>query len=432
MNPASPTTTRRHFLKTTTAAAAATALSSPLRAQNSDQPLVVAVVGTGGRGTKLASNFENVEGVIVGYVCGVDRSAAVKAAATVARIKERTPKVETDFRKILEDDSVDIIAIGTTDHWHAIIGILACKAGKHVYVEKPCSHNPREGELFVEASRKHAVRVQMGNQRRSHPHIIEGMQLLHDGTIGKVYYSHCFYQSARGTIGAGKKVDPPAHLDWDLWQGPALREPWRDNLHPYNWHFFWTWGTGELGNNGVHMLDVGRWGLDVDYPTRVTSAGNRYRFDDDQQTPDTQVATFEFADEKMLTWEALSCSKHGLGPAGIIATFIGEKGAMDILNDCYVLYDELNKVVAKVTGGVPLDLYHTQNFIDAIRAGSSGNLNSEIAEGHKSTLLCHLGNIAWRTGRTLTCDASNGHILGDEDAMKLWTRDYAPGWQPEV
>ncbi len=425
---------RRKFLNTTSGAAAATALAATpsLHAQDSDKPLVVGVIGTGGRGTKLASNFEKVEGVIVGYVCDVDKTRAEKAAATVARINERTPKIETDFRKVLEDDSVDIIAIGTTDHWHAIIGIAACKAGKHVYVEKPCSHNPREGEIFVEASRKYDVRVQMGNQRRSHPHIIEGMKLLHDGAIGKVYYSHCYYASGRGEIGKGVEGPPPPELDFDLWQGPAPREPYRDNILHYNWHWFWTWGTGEIGNNGVHMLDVGRWGLDVDFPTRVTSGGNRYRFDDDQETPDTQVATFEFGDQKMLTWEALSCSRHGIGPSGVIATFIGETGSMDILNNGYVLYDENNKEADKVTGGESLDLYHTQNFVDGVRAGSSENLNAEIDGGHKSTLLCHLGNIAWRTGRTLNCDPKNGHILDDEDAMKLWTREYHPGWKPEV
>lgn len=432
MNPTN--LTRRKFLNTTSAAAAATALAAPsLRAQNSDRPLVVGVIGTGGRGTTLASNFEKIEGVIVGYVCDVDRTRAEKAAATVARIKERTPKIETDFRKVLEDDSVDIIAIGTTDHWHAIIGIMACKAGKHVYVEKPCSHNPREGELFVEAARKYDVRVQMGNQRRSHPNIMKGIARLHNGDIGKVYYSHCYYTSGRDTIGKGVEGPPPPELDFDLWQGPAPREPYRNNILHYNWHWFWNWGTGELGNNGVHMLDVGRWGLGVDFATRVTSSGGRYRFDDDQQTPDTQVATFEFGDEKMLTWEALSCTRHGTGPSGVIAMFIGENGAMDILNNGYVLYDESNKEVERVAEGKGLDEAHFQNFIDGVRAGTSENLNAEIESGHKSTLLCHLGNIAWRTGRTLNCDPDNGgKIIGDPEAMKLWTREYEPGWEPEV
>ncbi|MCI0641829.1 MAG: Gfo/Idh/MocA family oxidoreductase, partial [Gemmataceae bacterium] len=321
---------------------------------------------------------------------------------------------------------VDIVVVATCNHWHAPGTIAACNAGKHVYVEKPCSHNPREGELMVQAARKHKRHVQMGNQRRSWPRVIEAMDELRKGVIGRVYFAQAWYTNNRPSIGRGKEGPPPKSLDYDLWQGPAPRRPYRSNYLHYNWHWFWHWGNGELGNNGVHSIDLCRWGLGVNYPIKATSAGGRYRYEDDQETPDTHVVSFEFEGRKMISWEGLSCSRPR--PVDHVR-FHGENGILSMTDSEYVITDAARKEVRRVpivTG----DAMHVENFLNAIR--NNTRLNSEIEEGHKSTLLCHLGNIAQRTGRTLHCNAANGHIDNDKAAMGYWSREYEKGWEPRV
>jgi predicted dehydrogenase len=285
--------------------------------------------------------------------------------------------------------------------------------------------------MMVAAARKHNRAVQMGSQRRSAVKIMEGIQLLKEGAIGRVYYSRGWYANTRGSIGQGKPVAVPSTLDYDLWQGPAPQRPYVDNLVHYNWHWRWHWGNGELGNNGIHALDVCRWGLGVDYPTRVVSAGGRYAFDDDQETADTHTVSFEFPGKKQILWEGLSCNRNGINQSGFGVTFHGETGSMEIGDGGFVLYDDRNKEVKKANLNRG-DTEHIVNFLEAIRSEKPLSLNAEIEDGHKSTLLCHLGNIAHRTGRALTCDPQNGHILNDKDAMKLWAREYNPQWEPKV
>jgi predicted dehydrogenase len=269
----------------------------------------------------------------------------------------------------------------------------------------------------------------MGNQRRSYGHYIEAMKLVQEGVIGRAYLAKSFYYNNRPTIGKGKETDPPAGLNFDLWQGPAPRKPFKSNYLHYNWHWFWHWGNGELGNNGVHTIDICRWGLGVNYPTRVVSSGGRYRYDDDQETPDTHNVAFDFDGRKTITWEGLSCNTSpGVGTIDII--FYGENGSMVVRDNGYTIYDVKGKEVKKAPAAMNTQAEHLTNFILAIRG--EAKLNSEIEEGHKTTLLCHLGNIAHRTGRTLKCDPKNGHILDDADAMKLWTREYAKGFEPKV
>jgi predicted dehydrogenase len=422
---------RRRFLQ----AAASTGLALGLAAQpgRAAEPavsdkLVVGVMGTGGRGTGLAKAYAQQPGVTVAYVCDVDKGRAGRAADEVAKVAEKAPQAVQDFRRILEDKSVDVLVVATCNHWHAPAAILGCAADKHVYVEKPCSHNPREGELLVEAARKHKRFVQMGNQRRSWPKIIEGIEQVRAGAIGRPYLAESWYNNNRPSIGKGKAVPPPEGLDYELWQGPAPRRPFHDNYLHYNWHWFWHWGNGELGNNGVHMIDVCRWGLGVDYPVRVSSAGGRYRFDDDQETPDTHVVSFEFDGRRSISWEGLSRSQ-GTGGRSAEVLFHGEEGSLAINGGGYTVYDPKGKEVKKV-GGAGGDEVHLRNFLDAIRGGKP--LNSEIEEGYKSTLLCHLGNIAHRTGRSLRCDPKNGHVLDDKEAMALWSREYEKGWEPKV
>ncbi len=420
---------RRHFLGASLAGSAAL-LAKTARA---DQPaasdkLVVGIMGTGGRGTEHAKTFASLPGVTVAYVCDADRKRANAAAGVVAKATSKPPKETQDFRHILDDKSVDVLVVATCNHWHAPATILACSAGKHVYVEKPCPHNAQEGEWMVASAHKHKKLVQMGNQRRSSPKIIEAMRQLHEGIIGRPYLAQSWYTNQRPSTGRGKPAPVPEGLDYAMWQGPAPRKPFRSNYLHYTWHWFWHWGNGELGNNGIHMLDLCRWGLGVEYPAHVSSSGGRYRYEDDQETPDTHQVAFDFAERKTITWEGLSCN---MPPAGKTADVIfhGEKGSLMINGNGYSLCDPKGKELRKETGQGG-DLPHIGNFLDAIRTGKP--LNSEIGEGHKSTLLCHLGNIAHRVGQALKCDPTNGHILGDKDAAALWGREYEKGWEPKV
>ena len=271
--------------------------------------LRVAVIGTNGRGlAHVECLTDGLPNVTVAAICDVDDRAIAKGIKETLKRQKSEPKGIKDFRKVLEDKSIDAVTIATPDHWHAPMAILALAAGKHVYVEKPCSHNPREGELLIEAVAKYGRVCQMGNQRRSFPTMHEAMELLHGGMIGKLVFARAWYTNKRDSIGHGKAAPVPEWLDYELWQGPAPRKAFVDNLIHYNWHWHWHWGTGEALNNGTHEVDVCRWALGVDWPTRVTSNGGRYFFQDDWETPDTQVISWDYADGKSITWEGRSCN----------------------------------------------------------------------------------------------------------------------------
>ncbi len=423
---------RRGFLTTGSAAIGSSAfVAAKGWAQGGNSPNNRVVVGVMGlsRGRALAQGFAKQPGVIVKYCCDVDQNRAEQVAQAVSSKNSTTPEVIGNFRQILDDQEVDALVCAAPNHWHAPATIYGCKAGKHVYVEKPCSHNPQEGELMVEASRVHDRAVQLGTQRRSSPQVIEAIGALHEGAIGRVYHARCWYTSGRGSIGTTDPSTPPSELDYELWQGPAPRKPFKSNVVHYNWHWFWHWGNGELGNNGVHAIDLARWGLGVDYPVQVVSSGGRYVFDDDQETADTHSVSFRFNEGATLDWQGLSCNRHAPGP---FVTFFGTDGALDLFgNGSYTIYDASNKPLKKVNGtaGEP---EHIADFVSAIRSERPRELHAEILEGHKSTLLCHLGNIAHRTERALHCNPANGQILNDSEAMKLWSRSYAPGWEPTV
>lgn len=418
---------RRTFVLSS--AAAGLALASNVQAAQQPDKVRIGVIGTGGRGTGLCNTFQSQPGVEIVAVCDVDQARAERAAGVVQKASNATegPKVYQDLRRVLDDRSIQAVVIATCNHWHAPAAILACKADKHVYVEKPVSYTPREGEMLLAVARKFKKHVQMGNQRRSWPTMVQAMERLRKGDIGPVYFGESWYQNNRPTIGVGKEADVPKGLDYALWQGPAPTRPFKSNYLHYNWHWFWHWGNGELGNNGVHILDLLRWGMNLDYPTRVTSSGGRYRYDDDQQTPDTHIVNFEFEGKKQIQWEGLSCSKQ---PQRVYhSLFHGNDGTMAISDTSYIIYDTAGKEkeTVKQTTGDPL---HANNFLNAIRTGE--RLSSDVEEAHKSTLLCHLGNIAHRTGRTLRCDPKNGHILGDKEAEAYWTREYNREWEPTV
>ncbi len=422
---------RRSFLKQTSVATGFAALGGfqLLRAQESPaKKLVIGVMGCNGRGMDHIAGFLGVPNVEVGYVCDVDRRAVEKGVAAVARKQARAPKGTDDVRRMLDDKSVDAIAIAAPDHWQAPATILACAAGKHVYVEKPGSHNAHEAELIVAAARKHKRVVQMGNQRRSWPWVIEAISALHAGVIGKIFFARTWYTSNRPTIGRGVPAPVPEWLNYDLWQGPAPERAFQDNLIHYNWHWFWHYGTSELGNNGVHALDLARWGLQVDAPRRVTCGGNRYRFQDDWETPDLCLATFDFGN-CAITWEGQSCAPRGFEGTSFGAAFHGEKGVMIIAGDQCRIFDLNNKVLREIKGQRDGG-EHFVNFVAAIRDGQK--LNSEIEEGQKATLLCHLGNIAWRAGQTVDFDPVTRKMKAGREARALWRREYRKGWEPRV
>ncbi len=422
--------TRRHFLAKTSLAAGALTIAPSLFAQNANRKIVAAVMGTNARGMAHVKALLAMPDVEIAYICDVDERAAAKATSFIATKQTKAPKVVKDFRHLLEDKDVDVLAIATPNHWHAPATILACSAGKHVYVEKPGSHNPHEGELMVKAARKYKRVVQMGNQRRSFPWAIEMMAQLKAGEIGEVNFARSWYNNARKSIGNGKPAPVPAELDYSLWQGPAPEMPYLDNLVHYNWHWRWHWGGGELANNGVHSLDIVRWGLGVDLPKSVTCGGGKYAMptDDDQETPDTYVVTYDFGG-KGATWEGHSCHPRGFENVGFGVNFYGSKGHLIIAGDNYQFLDLNGKVISE-KNNKRSDIEHFANFLDAIRNGKT--LNAEIEDGQKSTLMCHLGNIAYRTGSTVHFDSAKGKIINNKPAMELWSRKYRKGWEPKV
>ncbi|MEP7375839.1 MAG: Gfo/Idh/MocA family oxidoreductase [Chitinophagaceae bacterium] len=436
---------RRDFIKKTSLATAGiTILNFPVFGKNApSNKVIVAVMGVNSRGAYLAECFSKLSNVEVAYLCDVEETAIANGLKPFANAS-RKPTIKKDIRQLVKKTDFDALIIAAPDHWHAPAAILGVSNGKHVYVEKPCGQNPHEGELLTNAMKKYGKLIQMGNQRRSMPNLIEAARLVkEEGIIGNAYFGKAWYTNNRKSIGIGKKIPVPNTLDFDLWQGPAPRREYKDNLVHYNWHWFWHWGTGEACNNGTHEIDCCRWFLGTDYPTKVTSSGGRYAFKDDWETPDTQVASFEFGSDKSIAWESRSCNLFPVDGSGRGFAIYGDKGTLvNYNNDDYQVFDYANKLVKEVktaatndptnpvsaTGN--LDYYHFNNFVQAVRGESQ--LNSPVTEGHKTVLLCHLANIAQRTGHTLHCDTKNGHILNDAVAMKLWGREYEKGWEPKI
>jgi predicted dehydrogenase len=440
---------RRTFIKKTVAGTAALyaggllpafSAKSYSRIMGANERINICVMGVNSRGFSHAENFARQPNCSVIHICDVDKRAIDLTVARVNEITGNAPKGFTDIRKSLEDKNLDALVIATPDHWHAPASLMAVKAGKHVYVEKPCSHSPHEGEILSAAAKKYGKLIQMGNQRRSWSNINQAINDLKSGLIGRVYFGRGWYSNTRESIGIGKEVPVPEWLEWELWQGPAPRRKYKDNWVHYNWHWFWHWGTGEALNNGTHSVDLLRWGLGVDYPVKVSSNGGRFHFKDDWETPDTQVISMDFPGNISLTWEGRSCNGKPSEGASVGVLFYGEKGSLMILGgNEYTVYDLKGETIRTVNDnsqvnplnpvgpGEDLDMPHIRNFLDAIRTGEK--LNADIDSGHKSTLLVQLGNIAQRVGHSLETDPQNGHILRDKKAMSLWTREYEKGWE---
>ena len=440
---------RRKFIKKSSMAFVAGSILPNFSAKSyaqimgANEKINVSVMGVNSRGNALAQNFASQENCDVIHICDVDSRAITNCLTAVAERQKAQAKGFADFRKSLESKDVDALVIAAPDHWHAPASLLALQAGKHVYVEKPCSHNPHEGEILVEAAKKYGKIVQMGNQRRSWPNVIEGINALKSGAIGRVYYGKGWYTNNRASIGIGKETAVPEWLDWELWQGPAPRKTFKDNIVHYNWHWLWHWGTGEALNNGTHMIDLLRWGMEVDYPTKVSSNGGRYRYQDDWETPDTQIINLDFDSGQTMSWEGRSCNGKDIEGSSVGVVFYGENGSLLIPSgNSYTQFDLDGKVVKEVKNtqeidarnksnpAEQLDALHIQNMFKAIKNG--GTLNSDVDSGHKSTLLVQLGNIAQRVGRSLDIDSTNGHIINDQDAQKLWSRSYEKGWEMKL
>ena len=420
---------RRDLLKKSLFAGSAFAISSASsysRASDANRRVRMGVIGLN-RGLAHINMFSGCDDVEIAYVCDVDSKRLATGAQRAVERQDRPAKTVDDFRTILDDPSVDAVSIAAPNFWHAPMSIMACAAGKDVYVEKPGSHTPQEALMLGAAAKSHKRKVQMGVQRRSMPHYAEAAQRMKEGEIGDLKYARCWYNSARGGIGRGKPKKIPSWLNYALWQKVLPDTPFKDNLIHYNWHWHWFWGNGELGNNGIHFLDIARWGMGVETPAVVNYSGARYHFDDDQETPDTGYASFDFG-PCGITWEQSSClarrpEKHSF------ATFYGTKASLAIDDSGFTLHDTKGKEIHRHNGNGSHKI-HFQNFIDAVRG--EAELNAEISEGQKSTMLCHLGNIAYRTASTLKVDQKSGTILDHDEALSYWQKEYRSGWEPKV
>ncbi len=438
--------TRREFLDTLAVGAAGLAVGATAKSygqiMGSNERLNFGVIGLNSRAyAHLSALKANQANARIAYACDVETNILAKFAAGTEKVMGEAPKTNQDFRKVLELRDVDAITIATPDHWHAPMAILGLQAGKHVYVEKPCGHNPAEGALLIRAQQKYGKLVQMGTQQRSSPHTIEIVKQIHAGLIGRAYFAKAWYNNTRKSIGFGKDAPVPATLDWDLWQGPAPRRPYKDNVQPYNWHWFRIWGTGETLNNGTHEVDVCRWALGADYPNRVTASGGRYAYKDDWQFYDTLITNFEY-DDKMIAWETTCCNGMRYFNRGRGSLIEGTTGTVLVDRDGYEVYDLKGKKTSDfrvnsgrtstddLIGADSMTDAHFANFIAGVRTGAA--LNAPVSVGNVAVTMLQLSNIAWEVNRELNLDPSDGKIKNDPEAMKGWDREYEKGWEPRI
>jgi predicted dehydrogenase len=412
------------------AAASRTAIASP------NDTIRVATIGLRGRGKDHIKEITGQKGVELVAVCDIDKKVLEERAADVEKASGKAPQTYTDYRKLLEDKSIDAISIATPNHWHALMTIQACQAGKDVYVEKPCSHNIYEARQIVAAARKYDRIVQQGSQSRSSEALRDGIGKMREGLIGDVYLSRGLCYKWRDTIGKKPISDPPAHVDYDMWQGPAQKVPFKENRFHYNWHWYWAYGNGDLGNQGIHEVDIARWGLGVKLPTKVSAIGGKFMFEDDQETPNTLNCAFEFHEQgkkQMMEFEVRHWMTNHEGDINVKGRtkpdsntigniFYGSKGYMVI--DNYNMYSFFMGREAEPGPTMKAGGSHFKNFFDAMRSRKRTDLTAEIEEGAASTVLVHLANISYRVGRTIHFDPKTYAIIGDAEASKYMTRDY--------
>ncbi len=442
-------TSRREFIKKSTLATAGLSITASTssaasyrRIIGSNERINVAFIGLGRRVGAYYDSLKDDKNVSLSYVCDVKRSQIDSAFESLKSVISYQPKSAENFQVILEDKRVDAIFNATPDHWHAPGSWMAMQSGKHVYVEKPCSHNPWEGELLVQFAKKYGKIIQMGNQQRSSDHTIEIIQEIHNGIIGEPYKAVAYYNNSRDEVTKKVKQAPPSDLNWDLFQGPAPREEYSHDIWNYNWHWYgWKWGTAETGNNATHELDIARWALQLDYPSKViTEAKKQHYKNDGWEMYDTMYATFEFGNDKVIHWDGKSRNGYNTYFGGRGTIIYGTEGTVFVDRDLYRVFDRKGKEIKKrvsvgnegglgLGGGGDTTTSHVNNFYDAIRG--KAKLNSPIEEGAKSTLLCHLANISSRLNKPLELDSTNGHIY-DREGMRMWRREYAPGYEPKI
>lgn len=441
---------RREFIKKAaigtagiTVGGLATGMSAKSYAKiiGANERLNVAIAGLGRR---LEAYYEPIgrkdSNVELVYLCDVMKKQREAAVQKFSKHITYTPKLENDIRKVIADKNVDVLINATPDHWHAPGTWLAVQGGKHVYVEKPCSHNPREGEILVELQKRSGKIIQMGNQQRSAPESIDIINQIHNGVIGKAFKAIAFYSNGRGEVPHQKKAPVPDGLDWDLFQGPAPRREYTSETWDYNWHWYgWNYGTAETGNNATHELDVARWALQVEFPEYVSvEAGKRYFVEDGWEMYDTMDATFRFGGDKIIKWDGRSRNSQKTYGSDRGTYIYGSNGTVYVDRNGYTLFDRNGKVLkdskakeveagTALGGGGDMTTRHVMNFFEAVRG--KAKQASTIEEGARSVLLCHLANIAYRTNKSFAVDSKNGHIK-DAEAMKLWSRQYEKGWEP--
>ncbi len=446
-------TNRRDFIRNVAVGAAGITIGgaasgfsakSYARIIGANDRLNVALMGCGRRvSAYYASLQDKSNNVDVAYICDVMKKNREKVGKDLSGKVSGNAKLISDIHEVWNDQKVDAIFNATPDHWHAPGTWMAMNAGKHVYIEKPCSHNPREGELLVAFQKKYGKVVQMGNQQRSAKESQEIIGEIHKGVIGDVYKAIAFYSNNRGEVPVAKKAPVPEGLDWELWQGPAPHEEYKDNTWDYNWHWYgWNWGTAEAGNNATHELDVARWALGVTYPEYVeVEAAKRHFMNDGWVMYDTMDARFRFPGNKIIEWDGKSREGYNTYGSDRGTIIFGSEGTVFVNRSGYKLYDRMGKMVKDskssgseagnaLGGGGDMTDTHVANFFNVIR-GTENKLNSPIEEGAISQMLVHYSNIGYRINKTFKVNPSDGHIL-DSEGMKLWDREYQKGWEPKL
>ncbi|MXY71217.1 MAG: Gfo/Idh/MocA family oxidoreductase [Acidobacteriia bacterium] len=416
---------RRSFMGT--GAATAVAAGSASAAAPSDR-VNLGMIGVGGRGRSLLRGFVSLPDVNVSYICDADQASLERARQTLADEGKPQPQTTYDMRHLFDDPEVDAVVVATPDHWHAPATILACDAGKDVYVEKPPSHNIREGRLMLDAARRNARIVQVGTQSRSRPSTRKGIEIAHSGALGDVLMAKAWNVQLRKNIGHKPNSPVPKGVDYETWLGPAPWIPFNENRFHYNWHWHWHFGTGDAGNDGAHQLDIARWALGVDFPESASGMGGKIFFDDDQQTPDTMNVTFQYGGKAMI-WEMRIWNAYGMeGQDNGVAVY-GTDASIQIgrwnRRWGYKLYDNEGKLVEHSDADDESD-DHMRNFIECVRTRELPA--ADIATGHLSAIHCHLANIVSRTGRTLAFDQETETIVGDPHANLYVKRAYRTHW----
>jgi predicted dehydrogenase len=427
------TIARRTILKNSVQGAAALSLAGAPARGAVEQRVTVGLIGAGGMGSHHLGLLSARRDVQVAYVCDVDGSRLAPAAAVVEKGSGKAPEAVKDLRRVLDDPHVDAVWIATPDHWHAPAALLALDAGKHVYEEKPCCHNLREGRLMAEAQARSGKHLQVGTQSRSTAVVQDAIARIRGGAIGEILVAKAWNSQRRRSIGKTKPSSPPPQLDFDLWVGPAPMVPYRSNLLPGIWRWWYDFGCGDIGNDGVHDIDVACWGLGVEtHPGRIACLGGKSFFDDDQQFPDTQYAVFEYPDAagpgraKQLIFEQRIWSPYVQEGYENGVALYGTAGVMVIGHSVgWTLYGARNKKIAERSGPADLTAHH-QNFLDCVR-GKSHSPNADVHVGHRSAALVHLANIAARVGRVLRFDPQSETIVGDSEATTLLSRNYRDG-----